>query len=221
MAKPYNGKWNRNEKLAKTTGTGFYNIVGFGLPADHTFLDANLVERNTCPGALACKAVCFAKQGRYVQKNVKGARAFNLAFTQSAGFVDGIIADLKRMRKVDTVRIHDSGDFYSQEYFDKWCAIAAAVPYITFYAYTKSLHLDIDGAPANLRITQSLGGKYDARVNLDAPHSRIFSTHEDRERAGYIDGNLSDAPAIQGLVQIGLVYHGQRHLTPAQKKFFA
>ena len=53
--KPFNAKWNKNEKLAKTTGTGFYNVVGFGLPADHIFRDANLVTRNTCPGALACR----------------------------------------------------------------------------------------------------------------------------------------------------------------------
>lgn len=221
MAKPFNAKWNKNEKLAKTTGTGFYNVVGFGLPADHTFLDANLVERNTCPGALACRAVCFAKQGRYNMPNVKGARTFNLSFSQSDGFVAGIIADLGRMRKVDTVRVHDSGDFYSQEYFDKWCEIARAMPHLTFYAYTKSLHLDIDGAPENFRVTQSLGGKYDASVDLSRPHSRIFADDDARIAAGYIDGNVSDAPAIQGLVQIGLVYHGQRHLTPAQKKFFS
>lgn len=218
--KPFNGKWNKNEKLAKTSG-GFYNVVGFGLPADHTFLDANLVERNTCPGALACRAVCFAKQGRYVQKNVKGARAFNLAFTQSDGFVAGIIADLNRMRSVNTVRIHDSGDFYSQEYFNKWCEIARALPRLTFYAYTKSLHLDLDGAPDNFKVTQSLGGKHDASVDLSRPHSRIFADDDARIAAGYVDGNVSDAPAIQGLVQIGLVYHGQRHLTPAQKKFFS
>lgn len=221
MAKPFNAKWNKNEKLSKTSGVGFWNVVGFGLPADHTFLDANLVERNTCPGALACRAVCFAKQGRYVQKNVKGARAFNLAFTQSDGFVVGIIADLNRMRSVNTVRIHDSGDFYSQEYFNKWCEIARALPRLTFYAYTKSLHLDLDGAPDNFKVTQSLGGKYDASVDLSRPHSRIFADDDARIAAGYIDGNVSDAPAIQGLVQIGLVYHGQRHLTPAQKKFFS
>lgn len=219
--KPFNAKWNKNEKLAKTTGTGFYNVVGFGLPADHIFRDANLVTRNTCPGALACRAVCFAKQGRYNMPNVKGARSHNLSFSQSDGFVAGIIADLGRMRKVDTVRVHDSGDFYSQEYFNKWCEIARALPRLTFYAYTKSLHLDLDGAPANFRVTQSLGGKYDASVDLSRPHSRIFADDDARIAAGYVDGNVSDAPAIQGLVQIGLVYHGQRHLTPAQKKFFS
>jgi len=220
VAKPFNAKWNRNAKLQKTSGE-VYTVVGFGIPADTNFRDANGVRRNTCPGALACKAVCFAKQGRYVQKNVKAARAHNLALSQNDAFTAYIIGDLARMRTVNTVRIHDSGDFYSQEYLDKWAIIARALPHLTFYAYTKSLTLDFTGTPANLRITQSLGGKYDSSVDLDKPHSRIFADHDARIAAGYIDGNVSDAPAIQGLVQIGLVYHGGRHLTPAQKKFFA
>ena len=75
--------------------------------------------------------------------------------------------------------------------------------------------------PDNLRITQSLGGRYDNLVQLDMPHSRIFSTDEDRIAAGYIDGNVNDVPAIEGLVQIGLVYHGNKGLTEGQKKHFS
>jgi hypothetical protein len=220
MSKPYNAKWNQNEKLAKTSGEE-YNIIGFGLPPDYNFVDASGTAHNTCPGALACAGVCYAKQGGYRYPNSIAARDHNLAFSQSDGFVAGIVSDLRRKRKINTVRIHDSGDFYSQEYFDKWCAIARALPRLTFYAYTKSLHLDLTGAPVNFKVTQSLGGKYDAGVNLAASHSRIFSTHEDRERAGYIDGNIDDSPAIRGLVQIGLVYHGNKNLTASQKKFFA
>lgn len=91
------------------------------------------------------------------------------------------------------VRIHDSGDFFSQDYLDAWKAIAAAFPSVIFYAYTKSLHLDIEtDKPLNLRITQSLGGKYDERINLERSHSRIFSTDADRIAAGYVDGNVND-----------------------------
>jgi len=218
--KPYNAKWNKNEKLVKTQGTGAYNIVGFGLPADYNFLDVNLVRRNTCPGALACRAVCYAKQGGYRYPASKAARAHNLALSQQDAFVSLVVADLKRMRAANTVRIHDSGDFYSQEYFNKWCDIARALPYLTFYAYTKSLTLDLSGAPENFKVTQSLGGKHDNLVNLGKPHSRIFTSHDDRERAGYVDGNLTDAYAIEGEQKIGLVYHGGKNLTEGQKKYF-
>lgn len=219
VAKAFSAKWNKNEKLEKTSGLGTYNIVGFGLPADYDF-ERDGVKYNTCPGALACRGVCYAKQGGYRFPDSIAARSHNLAFSQTDGFVAGIVSDLKRFRKANTVRIHDSGDFYSQEYFDKWCAIANALPHLTFYAYTKSLTLDLAAAPANLKVTQSLGGKYDASVDLDAPHSRIFSDHDARLAAGYVDGNLSDEPAIQGLIKIGLVYHGNKNLTESQKVYF-
>ena len=219
VTKAFNGKWNKNEKLTKTSGET-YNVVGFGLPADYNFV-AGGVEHNTCPGALACRAVCYAKQGGYRYPNSIAARDHNLALSQDANFAPLMIADLSRMRKVNTVRIHDSGDFYSQEYFNKWCEIAKALPHLTFYAYTKSLHLNLTGAPHNFKVTQSLGGRYDNLVNLRRPHSRIFSDDNARIAAGYIDGNVSDAPAIEGEQFIGLVYHGNKNLTPAQKKFFS
>lgn len=217
--KPFNLKWNRNTKLKKTSGE-VYNIVGFGLPADHTFTDANLAERNTCPGALACRAVCFAKQGGYRFPDSIRARAHNLRVSQDAAFAGLVIADLSRMRSVNTVRVHDSGDFYSQEYFNAWCEVARALPHLTFYAYTKSLHFDLAGAPRNFHVTQSLGGRFDKLVSLNRPHSRIFASHAARKRARYVDGNVSDAPAIEGTTRIGLVYHGNKSLTPAQKKYF-
>ena len=136
--------------------------------------------------------------------------------------MENVVRDLDRMRKVNTVRIHDSGDFYNQEYYNKWCMIARMLPLITFYAYTKTLNMDLfTNKPDNLKITHSLGGKHDDMVNMAMPHSRIFATDDDRIHAGYVDGNINDVPAIEGLVQIGLVYHGGRDLTPAQEKFFS
>jgi hypothetical protein len=220
MAKAYNASWTRNEKLAKTS-RGAYNVVGFGTVADHDFIDADGEKRNTCTGASACKAVCYAKQGAYVFPVVRKARMRNLRMTMKKNFAARIVADLLRMRAVNTVRIHDAGDFYSQEYLEKWYEIARALPHLTFYAYTKSLHLDFSKRPKNLHITQSLGGKYDKLVQLRRPHARIFASHKDRMAAGYKDGNRSDIPAIEGVRKIGLVYHGNKDLTPAQKKFFS
>jgi len=218
MANAYYMKWTKgNEKLQKDNG-GVYNIIGFGIPADYDMGNG----MNTCPGALACRAVCYAKQGRYAMPNVVNARMHNLEMSLQPDFVENVVRDLDRMRKVNTVRIHDSGDFYNQEYYNKWCLIAKTLPHITFYAYTKTVNMDLfTDKPDNLQITQSLGGKYDESVKLDMPHSRIFATHEDRVRAGYVDGNVNDVPAIEGLVQIGLVYHGQRKLTDSQKRYFA
>lgn len=221
MANPFNVKWtNGNEKLNKPNGD-VYRIIGFGIPADYDF-QLNGETVNTCPSALACRGVCYAKQGRYGMQNVKDARKHNLDMSLRSDFVDMVIADLSRMRKVNTVRIHDSGDFYNQEYFNKWNLIAKALPLITFYAYTKTLDMTIwEGKADNLKITQSLGGKHDNLVNLAMPHSRIFADDEARINAGYVDGNVNDVPAIEGIVNIGLVYHGQKNLTDSQKKYFA
>lgn len=221
MAKPFNLKWsNGNEKLNKDNG-GIYNIIGFGIPADYTFYDNEGNRLNTCPCALACRDVCYAKQGSYRFKNVVESRIYNLGMTLNADFANLAIEDLRRMKKINTVRIHDSGDFYNNEYYRKWCDIANALPHLTFYAYTKTVNMDLfSDKPDNLHITQSLGGKHDDLVNLGMPHSRIFTSEEDRVNAGYVDGNVNDVPAIQGLVKIGLVYHGNKNLTDGQKKYF-
>ena len=224
MTVPYNLKWTEgNTKLVKSSGEAF-RILGFGIPADFSFGDGE----NTCPAAGACRGVCYAKQGRYVMDSVKNARMHNLNLfnspkTGALGFAAMATEDLKRLgKRYNVVRIHDSGDFFSQMYLNAWKAIAHFNPSIIFYAYTKSMHLDIEtNRPANFRITQSLGGKYDTRVNLSKSHARIFSTHADRTNAGYADGSESDMPAIEGVTNIGLVYHGVKKLTEAQKGFFA
>jgi hypothetical protein len=208
-----------NDKLSK----GKHRIIGFGIPADRDVVDpVDGSTFNTCSAALACKAVCYAKQGSYAWKNTIAARERALSHSFSDSFVTDMVAKLGRMRSKDTVRIHDSGDFYSQAYLEKWYSIARALPRFKFYAYTKRLDLDLwTNKPSNFALVQSLGGRFDDMVDLTRPHSRIFSSIEAREAAGYVDGNASDDPAIEGEVKIGLVYHGTRNLTKAQQRFFS
>lgn len=213
-------KWTEgNSKLNKTG-----RVLGYGIPADYSFA-VDGYRMNTCPGALACRAVCYAKQGSYTWPAVRAARAHNLEHFLAVGaerFAADAIADLTRyVKRYDIVRVHDSGDFFSQAYLDAWLTIARAFPGTRFYCYTKSFHLDWSATPSNFAVTQSQGGKFDADLDPDFSHSRIFATHEDRKRAGYVDGSETDAPAIKGLVKIGLVYHGARKLTESQERYFA
>jgi hypothetical protein len=46
--------------------------------------------------------------------------------------------------KFQYVRIHESGDFYSQSYVNKWVQIVKANPELKFLAYTKSHALNFD-----------------------------------------------------------------------------
>lgn len=209
-----------NSKLNKTSG-GEYKILGFGIPADYAFVH-NGAAYNTCPGACACRGICFAKQGRYVMGAVRDNRIDNLMESMKDTFVDDMVAAIRKRRTYNTIRVHDSGDFYSQEYLDKWYAIARALPHIVFYAYTKTLFLDLHThRPDNFRLVQSLGGLHDDKVDLSQPHSRIFSSEAARDAAGYIDGNINDLPALEGVRNIGLVYHGVKKLTLPQVKFFS
>lgn len=208
-----------NGKLVKTSGETV-KVIGFGLPADHNFTGPNGEAMNTCFGAGACRGPCFAKQGRYLMDSVMNPRLANLDESMKESFVADMIHALSRRRSYNTVRIHDSGDFYSQEYLDKWIQIAHSLPNKTFYAYTKALTLDFTQVPPNFRITQSVGGKFDRLIDRSRPHSRIFRDEAARVNAGYIDGNVSDLPAIEGEIRIGLVYHGVKNLTEAQKAYF-
>ncbi len=209
-----------NSKLEKTGKAMGKKIVAWNLPPDHVFYTADGTKQNTCPGALACRAVCYAKQGRLAMPNAVARRMENLQATQSPDFVPSFLSAVIDSG-ADIVRIHDSGDFYSQQYLNAFFLIAKCLPAVTFYAYTKSLHLDWSKCPENLRRVQSEGGRHDDKIDRDLPHSRIFATHYQRRQAGYIDGGGTDRAAINGLVQIGLVYHGTKKLTDAQRDYFS
>lgn len=184
-----------NSKLKKD------RILSFGLPSIIT-----------CPKADRCKSLCYAMQGCYTFKVVKQARQDN--FTES--LKDTFISQVNSYLKTTTykyVRVHDSGDFYSQEYLNKWKVIAINNPNITFYAYTKSLHLDFTDMPVNFIIIQSIGGKLDSLIDYNKPVARIFKSQADLIKADYIDCTTSDLIAISGIIKIGLVYHGTKNLT--------
>ena len=198
-------RWSHgNAKLKKT------RTVSFNLPA---FKSAD--GFTVCPGAGMCREPCYAQQGRYVLPDAIRARETNLAIVRASLplFEQLAIGDLERI-PARTIRVHDSGDFFSQEYLNAWFRVALKFPGKRFYCYSKSLHLDWSAQPVNWRMTQSLGGKLDRLIDRSKSHTRIFATHADRKRAGYCDGNRNDRPAQNGAPRIGLVYHGVKKLTP-------
>lgn len=213
-------KWgDANEKVMKMEAR-YGKVISFGLPA-YQSQDGFKV----CPGAGACAAVCYARQGQYTRGSVQNAREHNLAFVRDRGlraFTRAAIRDIKRI-DAKLIRVHDSGDFFSQGYVNAWYRIARALPGVRFYAYTKSLHLDIfTGKPGNFSLVQSFGGLHDESADETQPVARIFATHGARKREGYSDGSNTDYLAIQAKPEsrIGLVYHGTRNLTAAQTRHF-
>lgn len=108
----------------------------------------NLPHRKTCPGATAeCKKYCYAQKAERLYKATLPFRERNFKLSKKANFAKTMIEALSKIQhKVRAVRIHESGDFYNQEYLDKWVEVAKAFPKIMFTAYTKSLHLDFSKA---------------------------------------------------------------------------
>ena len=103
----------------------------------------NLPHLITCPGATAeCRQYCYARKAESQYPHSLPYRYKNWEASKRLDFVGFAIVELSHMRTVRAVRIHESGDFYNQEYLDKWVEIAKAMPNLIFTAYTKSLHLD-------------------------------------------------------------------------------
>jgi len=110
----------------------------------------------TCPKSTdECENFCYALKSWKQYPNVRKAWNRNLKQTKEDGFVEAMVDKIKRYRKLTAVRIHVSGDFYSQDYFDKWVKIANKLPEVKFYSYTRVNTLDLSEKPDNLVVILS------------------------------------------------------------------
>jgi len=174
----------QNEKMQHSDGTTsiFYNI---GLPAltglGYDEEKKEFVVINTCPGAGECKTFCYALKGGYVQwapVSLSQTRILNFLYNDPTGFFDQLNAEIdEQKRKGDakqekhkvTVRWHDAGDFFSDEYLDLAYKLASTHPTVDFYAYTKMA--DVSGStqnrPPNFMINFSMGARKAEEKRVD------------------------------------------------------
>lgn len=147
------------------------NTYIFSLPAGYS-----------CPGARDCLAKCDIDTGRIkdgpeakyrcyaasqeTRPSVRAARWRNYTALLQVGTVAGmrdlILESLPTKAKV--IRIHESGDFFNQKYFDAWMYVAAYRADVLFYAYTKSIpfvNARMGQIPENFKIVWSSGGRFD------------------------------------------------------------
>lgn len=117
----------------------------------------NIPAVSTCPFKTElCAKACYALKAERQYPNVLPAREYNLKLAKRFDFHDIMIATInKHIRKIKIIRIHESGDFFKQSYFDSWAKIAEAFPSLKFYAYTKSFFLDFSNKPKNLVLIAS------------------------------------------------------------------
>lgn len=114
------------------------------------FLIFSLPARECCPYATdLCKKICYGRNAQELFKRVYECRKRNYEESLKESFTQDMIKiinyNLNRKKYKDKIilfRIHETGDFYSQEYTDKWFNIADYYKNnskIFFQCYTKSL----------------------------------------------------------------------------------
>jgi hypothetical protein len=98
----------------------------------------------TCLNCHTCfNAGCYANRDQNLRPTVLLKRRINtyLAMHDLEWLKIKIIEQLESRPDIEIIRIHSSGDFFSQRYVDTWREIAKHFPDKFFYFYTKVEHL--------------------------------------------------------------------------------
>jgi len=200
----------QNRKLKNTSLMNRARILNFSLPAYKT-----QNNKMVCPFAKDCVKYCYAQKGNYRYPSVKKGLNNRYELSKKEEFVTIMNANILIERPTH-VRIHDSGDFYSVDYLNKWVQIAKDNKDVIFYAYTKSIpffkltkEMNTNFLlPKNLIIIFSEGSKKDNLINTDTDrHSRIFKDINEMKKQGYINASDNDLNAITENKKVGLLLH--------------
>ncbi len=200
----------QNAKLKKTSLENKKRVLNFSLPAYKTE-----TGKTVCPFAKDCIKYCYAQKGNYRFPSVIKGLNKRYELSKTDDFIPMMNATILLERPTH-VRIHDSGDFYSIKYLNKWIQIAKDNKNVIFYAYTKSIKFFKRTKknnnnwllPKNLKIIFSEGSKTDNLINtLKDRHARIFKDITALLSAGYVDASNNDLLAITDNKKVGLVYH--------------
>ncbi len=150
-------------KLNKTYYTG--NVYEWNLPTG-----------TTCPFALECKVVVDRHTGKFnisrgqYKCYAASAERFPAVRKRRWENFEFVLKGNKPVipKDCEAIRIHSSGDFFNQQYFDMWLDLAERNPTIEFWAYTKSLTYwvnRLEAIPENFVLTASYGGKHDHLID--------------------------------------------------------
>jgi len=201
----------QNSKLKETSKFLNLRVYNFGITAYKT-----TKGKVTCPFADDCVKFCYAQKGAYIWSNV--AKVFEQRYeaTKTINFIDDMSDEIQKKR-VDFLRVHDSGDFYSFKYLLKWFEIANKNKSVNFYAYTNSIAMikraKKEGLiPLNFDFIFSDSGKQKDLINTKKDrYTKIFKTHKDLNNANFIDASKIDLFATKFFNpknnKVGLVFH--------------
>jgi len=197
---------------------------------DKTIATFSLPSGFTCPGALEClsranretgkitdgaenRFRCFSASQEAVFPNVRKQRWHNLDLLRGKSRAEMVALIIASLPKLDIVRVHVAGDFFSQDYFNAWMIVASQLPEKHFYAYTKSVKFWIaakEFVPSNFCLNASFGGLHDALIGEHNLKSAVvvFSEAEAAEKGLEIDHD--DSKAMKGEKSFALLLHGSQ-----------
>lgn len=225
-------------KLLKfSTGNGkLKNRLIFSLPAGYacphagvckTFADRTTGQITDLPQYTGVEATddyrCFAAMAE-TRPAVRDARWHNWDLIRGTMYQNGnqamLIADLIDLSLMyqpdkDLIRIHEAGDFWTENYMRAWIIVAQRRPKQTFYAFTKSLGMWLalqDIMPDNFKLTASFGGTLDYLIpkypEVFKRVAHVVYTEEDAQAKGLsID---HDDSYCLGDVPFALLVHGSQ-----------
>ena len=187
-------------------------VFEFNLPAGHS-----------CPQASACLLKADRITGKmthgkhqifrcYAAMNegfpaVRDARWSNFDLVRKSKNIVGLISS-SIPKKVTRIRIHGSGDFFKQSYFDAWVQIAISNPHILFWTFTKSVQFwvnRLNEIPGNLILQASRGGKQDHLIDeYNLKSATVYKTIRLAEESG-LPIDVDDKYAYSNLGNFALV----------------
>ena len=204
----YDNILTQNAKLKKTSKLTQRRVLNFGIPAYKSE-----TGKVTCPFADECVKYCYARKGTFRWPNTINAYEKRFRIARSTDF-ERIMNAALLINNPHFVRVHDSGDYFSKKYIDRWFSIMRANPAIKFYSYTNSvllIKMYDKGVPENFDYILSTDGKQREHVDkLNDRHAVIFDTVQELESAGYVNASDNDLLATRWYsdnIKVGLIKH--------------
>jgi hypothetical protein len=167
---------------------------------------------NTCPSGGICRHVCYALNGTYRWPVVRARHQANLALVLDdlPGWEHAMTGELGAVKfRGAWIRIHDAGDFFSDDYLQAWLRICLARPEVNFYCYTKEVarfRVFVEPQPPeNVLWVYSYGGTQDHLLNVDTDRvADIFTDEAAITAAGWSSQEASDLLAVLGPRLVGI-----------------
>ena len=145
----------------------------------------NLPHKKTCIGSGICRNFCYENKVAKRWIHVNNSREKNYRESRERDFISIMTKKISKSL-IPLFRIHESGDFYSQEYLNKWIEIAKNCKDTLFIAYTKSFTLDFDKIPKNMKIIQSYGSRFDNKINTRRNTARVITDSKELKKNEYL-----------------------------------